>query len=219
MADVKEEVSESSTDTKEVVDERGVPYQNRIRELERKLKEAEERLRLSEEPESDPEPEKAPSGGFSNDLNELVRNPKEYIQKALAEQRFQEEIPEAQKWLNAQTGYTSADDAELVRIMRESGLQTSSLFPLKRAQTAWRILKAERLEQEKNTSKNDDVRTSKIRSTSPEGSGRVVPVKTGPSREEAMKNLEQATTDGRIDDAVYWNEYLESLAWERQSKK
>ena len=205
--------SDSSTDGSTDLDSGGVPYKNRVRELERKLHDMEERLSARETPAPEPVPE------INQDLQEFVSNPNAYIQKTLAKNRFQEETFEASRWLSGQSGYSPDDDVALVRIMREHGLQTSSNFPLKRAQTAWKLLRAEKMEKNQTTSQNDSERAERLSSTSPEGSGRVVPIKTGPSKVEAIKKFKEATEKGDLDGEVYWNEVIENIQWEEQSKK
>ena len=212
--DVKEETSTSSkevTEVKEAVDETGVPYKNRIKELERKLKEKEEML-ASLEIEEEPEEKVNTAQLTKQELSRLVEDPKKYISDRYAELKFQEEIPKATAWLGSRKGYTSNDDVEIVRLIREHNLQNS--FPMKRAVTSWKLLQQERSE----SSNVDSERVSRISSTSPEGSGRTVPLKTGPSKQELLKQLELASTKGDFGEEVRLNELLEDMSYQEMKK-
>lgn len=202
----------------EVVDERGVPLKNRIKELERKLKEKEEQMALmeSEGVSETPQPEVDGSQLKKQELMSFVDDPKGYIAKQLAERRFQDEIPQASLWLRAQKGYVPEDDLAIIRIMKEHDLRASS--PVQTAKTAWNLLRQEKSESSLESALSDSERTSRLKSTSPEGSGRTVPLKTGPSKQELLKQLSQASLRGDFGEEVRLNELIEEMEYQQMKK-
>jgi len=224
--DVKEESNSSkdSTEVKEDVDERGVPLLNRVRELERKLREAEERLAQSEEEEETRgESQNSSNVDLSNltrqELQRLVEDPRKYVSSILQEHRIKDESFRAQDWLRSQEGYSKDIDGELVKTMRETGLFEAAMDPMQKARLLWKLYKMDKEESVKSKESSDQGRTTKVKSTSPEGSGRVVPLKTGPTKQELIKQLIQAGKDQNFEEEVRINEALEELAYQESKEK
>lgn len=173
------------------VDEKGVPYLNRVRELERKYQETLEELNaLKSTPDEPDEPSVQPD----LELQELVKNPREYTARVYQQIQTQEEVPQAIAWLESQEGY---DKNEVLRVIRENNLEGIP-SPKKQAKVAWDIIEKERLAKK---FKAENGREDLIRNNSTESPGRSVPSGSPKVRRaDLIAKLKEASLHGSPDE-------------------
>jgi len=211
-------MEETKTETKTEVDAKGVPLENRIKEMERKLqdkydkelaalKQEQEAFKASLNAQDEPKPEDA----AKEELLRFVKSPKDYIRGTLSETRFQDEIPQAENWLRSQKGYSKDDDDKIVQIIRERKLNNPYMSPRERAETAWEILESRKLREKQTSQTDDERREASIRKTSTEEGGRSTSVKTGPTRADLIKKLAEAESKGDLDKAIQLTSLLEDV--------
>jgi len=179
------------------VDDKGVPWENRAKENERKLEAAQKEIdalkaRVSSIPEpryEEPSPEVIQEEKKKR-LMEFVEDPDGYIERQITQKEHRKEVPLAQQWLKTQPQYSPEDDSRIVQIIQERELFNQS--PMKRAQTAYEILKAEKLEREFSKYKQDSSRETSLGQAMGEGTGRSVKKENAPRRSDLLKELAQA---------------------------
>lgn len=198
MADTEKDVNatESSPDVK--ADAKGVPWENRAKEFERKYEEQrlefedmKARMANLETPVRETSKEDEAAEGREK-LQQLVKDPDAYIERRLMERELQRELPAAESWVRSQPDFMKEDEIRLAQIIKEHGLSQPS--PMLRAKSAYRILKAEKLEREFV----DKTRQSNVQGAMLEGSGRAAPKKDGPSRNDLLNQLRDAEKSGDI---------------------
>lgn len=196
MADDQKDVksAESSPDVK--VDAKGVPWENRAKEFERKYEEMrskneefEARMARLESPKVDATHEDQAAVGREK-LQEFVSDPDAYLERRLLEREFQREIPQAESWLRTQPDFSKEDESRVAQIIRENGLSQPS--PMLRAKAAYKLLKAEKLERDFV----DRTRQNQAQGAMLEGTGRSTPKQDGPTRDELLKQLAKADNEG-----------------------
>ena len=180
-------------------DEKGVPWKNRAQEFQRKYEETQKELekvksappetKALEAPNEDEQREKRKAR-----LYDFVEDPDKYIEGRIAEREIKREMPAAEAWVRSQEGFAVEDEAHIMRIIREHGLNQNS--PMLRAKSAWQILKAEKLEREFSQGKADKSREDRVSRTTPDSASRSAATRTGPKRAEIIAQLKQAADAG-----------------------
>ena len=174
-------------------DERGVPWEQRAKEYERKFNELRGEVdALKARPEPVPEPKVDQEEAVKQELVRLAQNPRGYIQEVLTETDFKKELPKAESWIKTQEGYSSSDDSEIARVIKEHHINSPS--PMVRAQTAWKLLQSEKLSKELASLRSNQERESGQRSA-PDNSGRSAQTQT-PKRSELLAKLRDAERRG-----------------------
>lgn len=182
----KEDVKVADPPTAETgKDERGVPWEQRAKEFERKFNEAKaeaETLKASrvEEPKVETQEE------LRKRLEDFATDPDGYIERVYEGRKRKEEFSNVIPFLKSQEGYTSEDNVRLVQIEKDYDLQSSS--PLARARAAWDILQKEKLAVEVGKLRSNSGREAELKS-GPEGSGRSAPQSNTPKRAELLAQL------------------------------
>lgn len=180
VTETKEPAPPAGTDK----DSRGVSWENRAKEMERKYKDLEARVNSMNQPPAKPElPEDK-----QKRLMEFVDDPDGYLDNYYQKRKFDEELPQAEDWLAKQPHFTNWDHAKAK--LREHGINFAS--PLRAVRTLNEILKAEALEREFSEKK----RETAVEKSAPEGSTRTVPVNTKPKRHDLIKQLAAAQRKG-----------------------
>src|SRR3990167_1973126 len=131
---VNDKAAPASADEK---DSRGVPWENRAKELERKLKDVEARLAAAP---AAPQPAPVPEDKQKR-LMEFVEDPDGYMDRHYQQRKFNEELPQAEKWLSMQAHFTNWDDAKAVIHEHRINFQN----PMLGARTVNELLKARAL--------------------------------------------------------------------------
>ena len=213
-----ENQTEVKTEEKDV-DEKGVPWQNRLKELERKFQDkyekelAETRRELNEIKSSrqtrteEPKPEDQ----AKNDLMEFVKNPKGYVQNAWREAEFQREIPAAENWIRQQKGYSPDQEARIMQIIAENKLNTPFHTPMERARTAWNLLEAEMIRKKLTEKTDEQIREEKAHREALEGSGKSASKEKPVTRNDVLRKLADAEAKGDIDAAIRYTSMLEDI--------
>lgn len=166
------------------VDDKGVPYMNRVKELERKYQEAMEKLEKLQEESPEPEPVPQPDA----ELQELVKNPKAYTARVLQELQLKAETPKAVEWLQSQEGY---DREEVLRTIREHNLEYIP-SPMQQAKAAWEIVQKEKLAKK--------IKDFEANPHSTEPPGKSVPSGPKPKRADLIAKLKEASLLGNDDE-------------------
>lgn len=218
MPETEEVKKEEKTD----VDERGVPLINKVKELDRKFADKERELaqvrqELAEFKAAIKEPE-TETKDPKEKLMEFVQDPDAwYLKKRAAEDQekfqreFQNQIPEAEKWIKDQKGYSQDDDARIFQIITENKLNTPHHLPMERAKTAWKILNAEKREKEMSTMTEETRRETVVRKTSADGGGKSTQKTDGPTRAELIRKLSEASAKGDLDGEIRYTSMLEDV--------
>lgn len=207
-ADVKKEGAPSDTEK----DEKGVPWENRAKEAQRKYDEAMSRLndlesRMNQSKAGETSPEETAKQREAR-LQEFVSDPDSYIERKITERRLQEEYPRALAWIKEQKGFNADQDmVQITRIIKDYGLETNPSF-MSRARAAWDILKAQKLEKEFTDLTSDRTREQALGKGRPEGAGKAVPPQTAPKRSEVLAKLHEAQKRG---DYMKSAEYISML--------
>lgn len=168
-------------------DNRGVSWENRAKEMERKYAELHAKVEAMNQPKPNPDD---PAKQKERVIMEFVEDPHGFVDREIQKRKHSEELPEAESWLRSQPHYASTDDARIGEIIRENQLLHPS--PKMRAKAAYNILKAEKLEREFA----DKKRESDVTKSSPDGSARSAPVKTEVTRRDLIKQLDLAQRRG-----------------------
>ena len=193
MENAEQGVKDGATPANVTADEKGVPWENRAKEMERKHGEAIKRIQELEARVSQPATEPAAeevAEAKKQKIAEFVEDPDAYIDRKVQEREFKRRLPEAISWLKSQSGFGEGDDVVVDRVIHENGLVHPD--PMLRAKAAWGILKAERLEREFSEGQRRD----RISSSMPEGSGRSVQKQDAPKRADLISQLKTAQKQG-----------------------
>jgi hypothetical protein len=177
VTETKEAPPAAATDK----DPRGVSWENRAKELERKLQSVEAKMNAAPKPPELPEDKQ-------KRLMEFVEDPDGYMDRHYQQRKFNEELPVAEKWLAQQPHFTTWDDAKA--LISEHGISFHS--PSKAVKTVNELLKARALEREFSEKK----RVETVEKSSPEGSVRTAPVNGKPKRHDLIKQLAAAQRKG-----------------------
>lgn len=177
-------------------DPRGVPWENRAKELERKLNAAVaeiETLKNPAKPSSVDDRQKEKE----RIIMEFVEDPQGFISREHQRLKFQEELPQAESWLKSQPNFSEADTQRLGEIIRENGIMAPS--PMLRARAAYKILAAEKIEREFQ----DKQRQEKVKSTSPDAPQRSAnTVDNKPKKAELVEQLRKAQIKGDMNEST-----------------
>jgi len=199
MAEKAPDVKEGDSSTPSAVDEKGVPYLNRVKELERKYQETLEELNALKS--ATEEPEELETQTPDVELQELVKNPKAYMTRVMQENQLRSEVPQAVSWLESREGY---DKNEVLRVIREYGLD-SIPSPKKQAEAAWGIVERERLQKKlKDSSSGGNPNLS-------EPPGRSVPPGPKVKRADLIQKLKEASLLGNDEEQARIIEMLEDV--------
>jgi len=184
-------------------DDKGVPWENRAKEFERKHAEL---LKENEALKAQIDAAPMESGGEDDGdgktdqeetkkkLLEFVSDPDSYIESILLSRQAKRELPQAVAWLKEQSGYTPDDNARIAQVISEYGINHPS--PLVRAKAAWQFIRSERLEKEAADKAADGKREKDASKTMPEGVGKSQAKGTGPKRADLLKQLAAAENRG-----------------------
>lgn len=138
----KEESSkppEKTVDAFPATDERGVPYVNRFKEQERKTQELEAKLgQALSYLDQIRNPGPNPQAVSQQRLTQLATNPDGFVDEKVNSMVMQLRALEAQKWLESRKNWKPEYASSIGEIIRQEGLASD---PVKRAQTAWELLK------------------------------------------------------------------------------
>ncbi len=165
------------------VDAKGVSWENRAKEMERKYRDLEAKVNA---PAPQPESRDDRAKGNEQLLQDFVANPVEVMDRHYQMRKFQDELPVAENWLKTQDYFSPEDQDRLGQIIRENGFTQPS--PMARARAAYAILKGEKLEREFSDKKRED----KISKTAPDSGGKTAPVDGKPNRNDVLKLLAKA---------------------------
>ena len=205
-------VDKSATPPAAVTDDKGVPWENRAKEFERKLSDAQARLQELETRRSEPAPapadEEKAAEMKKQKILEFVEDPEGYIERRLVEREWRREEPQAVDWLKTQ-GMTDEDKPRISQIIKEHGISAPS--PMARAKAAWKILRSETLEKEFSSKEADRKREDSVTRSMPDGSSRSTPTKTGPKRAELVAQLRDASRSGDMQKEIQLINLLEDV--------
>lgn len=200
---------------KEEVDDKGVPLANRFKEFERKMEEKyekrlEEQRRELEELKNMRLGQVPPQTNIDNnpeqlakaELMDVVKGPKDFVRQVLQEERFKNQVPEAEAWLARQKGYSTEARARVDALIFENKLNTPWHMPMERAQMAWKLYEAETLLQKKDSDTDEQRREASARETGGEGKGKTIPKNSVNVHNELIKRLAAAEAKGDMDESI-----------------
>lgn len=199
------------------VDSRGVPLENKVAELERKLNEkyekelAETRKELNEMKSrwaQETQPEASGDEVVKAELTDFVRQPKDYLKRTLWEMEVEKQKPEAENWLRTRPGYKSEFDTEIIQIIAENQLGG---MPMNRAKTAWEIFSARKKLQEISSKEDETKRQESVTKTGGEGTGASISKERQITRNDVLKKLAEAESTGDIDASIKYISMLEDI--------
>lgn len=203
---------EEEAKLKEEKDEKGVSLYNRQREFEAKLeakyaKELEQtRKELDELKNMRNLPPQTPNIVEKNDPKEklmrFVENPDAYIEQTLQAREFQRQIPEAERWLSQQKGYSKEARARVDALIFENKLNTPYHTPMERATTAWKLYEREVTNATNDSVQDESRREASITKSGGEGNGKTVPKVSVNTHNELIKKLAAAEKSGDIDASI-----------------
>lgn len=194
MAEEEKKKTEE-TSNPDLVDENGVPWKNRAKEYERKLREQEERLSALESKSAVSAPEKDEEEPVDSEslVKEFVKNPLAFIRSVsedvLSERERAQEQKQAVNWIESQRDYDEKDAPRIVEIVREFDL--GGLPPMQRAATTMKILRKEKAmaEESKKLQTGASNRTRELAEEGTEGPGRRSPGEKPQSRASILDML------------------------------
>lgn len=174
------------------VDDRGVPWENRAKEFERKFAETQGKLEQVTAYLQNMEAERNRHRGPTEDevrtakLQELAKDPESFVEQAVEQRLVKQEVVSAAEWVRSQEDYKPEIEVELVRIMQEHNLGGR---PLQKAKTAMKILQMEKPDL---FPKSKQVRDRELNQYRSEGQGRVAPPAPTESKDELLQKLAKA---------------------------
>lgn len=199
------------------VDSKGVPLENRFKELERKIedkyqkeleqtrKELEELKNARQFNQAAPV-EKNQNFVEKNDpkekLQEFVADPDAYIERRVLQREFNRQVPEAEAWLKRQEGYSTEARARIDALIFENKLNTQNHFPMERASIAWKLYQAENSAKSREDKADEQRRENALKSSSIEGNGRNAPKDSVNVHNELIKKLAAAEAKGDMDESI-----------------
>ena len=202
MADEIKDVASTSSGT---IDGKGVPWENRAKEFERKLLETQERLQEMEEASARaeneglnvPKSEEVLKKEQLDKLNKFVEDPDAYIENKLAKREYERQLSVAREWIQGQSGITEEDKRELIRIERDYSLTGP---PSNVAKSAYKILQNEKASKEVQELKAQFARETSLSQTKTEGSGKSV--------SDIGKNLKRKDIIDAMSKTQNWMDYV-----------
>ena len=195
--DVKEK-SDASADERDEVeldsdkDEKGVPYRNRYKELERKtnekIKSLEDQFEAIRQSMSEAEEEDA-SDENDNDvkkqLSNLATDPEKYISERVEKRMLQFEANRAVEWLESQEGFDGESKKRILELTKEPMFKY--LTPMLMAKKSWEYHQKEMELEELRKLKQDKNKSKDLAKAFIEGSGRPADVKSLQDEYEKVK--------------------------------
>lgn len=209
--ETEKDVKTGGSSNSVTVDEKGVPLENREKELERlrqikseleqtRQEVAELKVRQAESAKVEPTQEQLDETA-RDEILKFAKAPKPYlvneIEAYLQTREMKESVTKVVPWLEQQAGYKPEDNARLLEIEREYGLAHPNL--LERAKTAWNILQKDRLVKELETLKSESRRETTLNQSMSEGSGKSVQQTNKPKRSELLAELAKAEKEHNRD--------------------
>lgn len=197
--DVKTESSvvDSKAKPSSSVDERGVPWENRAREFERKFNELAPKLEALQSQmvelveKANPTPVNNAEEARMSKLQALAQDPEGYVQQKINAALRQKEAEDAAKWLRSQKDYRSEFDEEIGKVVRKYALSGQ---PQSNAEAAWRLFRLDNPDKfPQDKTRQEDSRERDIRQYQTVGPGRVGPIEQTDKRKELLKQLGAAT--------------------------
>lgn len=214
--------SKSSEKPSGSVDERGVSWENRAKEFERKFAESQKKnedlakavqsleTKMVElvEKTSPPEPQNKQELTRQERLQNLASDPDSFVDRKIHEALYKIELERAAGWLRSQEGYKSEYDAGIGETVKKYGLSGT---PKQNAETAWRLFKLDNPDMfPALRSTQTDNRDQDIRKYQVSGPGRPGPIEHSDKRKELLKQLvstknpyEKARIMGEIQDEEF----------------
>lgn len=190
------------------VDEKGVPWENRAKESERKLAEAMKRLEDLEASKTERTDTRVGESELTQEeLRRLVQNPRKYISDLYAEENFRRETPKALEWLKSQEGYEDGDLKLVQQTISEYGISDASA--MKRAEAAWKIVSRAKLEKQLASLKADGQREREASAGRTEGKGKSETKTTTLKRSDLIKQLAEAQRKSDMNETVKIIDLLE----------
>jgi len=175
------------------VDDKGVPWMNRAKEMERKYGELESRSKELEAKLNGVIGKLAETGVNVLDHSDEARkrerlttfasDPDAFTDSKIEEAMFRLEGREAADWLQAQEGWKPEYGTEIGRIIQEEGLFSR---PLKRAKTAWSLLKDSHPD---FVRAREEARAKELSRYQVSGPGRSAPVPESQEEQDLLKAL------------------------------
>lgn len=200
------------------VDDKGVPLTNRFKEFERKMdekyaKELEQTRKELDELKSQRQfNQQAPTAQQQNNFIEkndpkekllkFVEDPDAYIEQKVQQREFQRQVPEAEAWLQSQKGYSKDARARVEALIFENKLNTPYHTPMERARMAWKLLEAERINNQVESQTDEQRREAVAMASGGEGRGKTVPKDTTNTHNELIKKLAAAEAKGDMDTSI-----------------
>lgn len=216
------EVTDSNKQDGEA-DEKGVPFSNRMKEMERKFQERIERLEREQQEYktamagSHAAPPVATStNGASNAeeinrniLTEFVKDPDGFVKSRWQRAQVEREMGQVKPWFQSQPGYREDDDARIMAI--ETEYQLAHQSPLERAKACWNILQKEKKLAELSGNADDRRREASVGASTTEGAGKAAPKQAPVTRMDIVKKLAKAEAEGDLDSAIRYTSMLEDI--------
>lgn len=211
---------EGQTDQQPEVDEKGVPWSNRVKELERKLTDREREFQELQTWKQNYEAEQVRETQTQPDpkekLMQFVGNPDGYIEslveareKKRMDENYKSELTRVRPWLATQKEYKQEDDVRLLEIEREYALSHPS--PLQRVSKAYDILQKEKALARFNSTDDDKKREEQIRNNAPEGTGKATSKDRPITRNDLLRKLADAEAKGDLDASIKLISALEDV--------
>jgi len=176
-------------------DDKGVLWENRAKEYERKLGELSGRYEKLETYVSEnvkpvvPEPNVAEEARLAK-LEALAADPQGYIDQQVAVQLNKQKIETSVTWLEAQKEYKPEFKEGVRQIIRNNGMSGD---PMKVVDTAWKLYKMDNPDKfENERSSQVDSREQDVNQYRTAGPGRIGAVKQTDARKELLKELSKA---------------------------
>lgn len=205
------------------VDDKGVPLANRFKEFERKMEEKyahdleQTRKELDELKNMRQFNSQAPTQTQNfiekNDpkekLQRFVEDPDAYIEQRVQQRKFQDQVSEAEVWLQSKEGYSKDVRARIDALIFENKLNTPYHMPLDRARTAWKLFEAEHNAKSLDAQADENRRESTVKSLGGEGKGKNAPKDSVNIHNELIKKLAAAEAKGDMDASIKYMDMLQ----------
>jgi hypothetical protein len=177
-------------------DERGVSWENRAREYERKYGELAQKMEQVEQYLTQKEQESTRSNSPNAEeeakrlqLQNLASDPEAYVQQRIQAEMYKAEAARAAEWVRSQEGFKPEHEKGILETIQKYSLGGP---PMQKAELAWRLFKMDASKTSPNRSKQEESRDKEVRKYQVEGPGRVGPAPKSDARKELLDKLKNA---------------------------